>query len=204
MKNSGLEDDAGSSVGCDHLGMTKSFYRPRILVFAIPAVALSTLAGCQAGYDQLQSDGFLTTIDGTLWRQIATIEDPLSNDMFGKAKQDDYLDELEVAHWSGDLTSVADLRLADGGAAIYDVSTVGSVISYSVFISSGPRDDGPTDDGEQYLGPDTVYTCYGIKANFHSGSSAYVDRLLWSGCPEALVDALPDDALFVSDDVFDG
>lgn len=74
----------------------------------------------------------------------------------------------------------------------------------SVFISSGPRTDGLTDEGHNYTGPSAVFTCYGINTHFRPGATPLVDRIIFDKCPTALVKTAPKDAAFASGEVFDG
>ena len=112
-----------------------------------------------------------------------------------------YLAELGGDRWDGSVSTLPDL--SDGAIVLYDVSLTASDADFSVFISSGPRPDVPTDAGDDYAGPSQVYTCYGIAADFGSADLA-VDRTIYAECPPELVNLLPKDSAFASGDVFDG
>lgn len=61
-----------------------------------------------------------------------------------------------------------------------------------------------TDEGLNYVGPSTVFTCYGITAQLEPMALPAVDRTIFDDCPPALVRLLPEDAAFASAEVFDG
>ena len=161
------------------------------------------LTACRPEYH-----GFDSGIDGVLARQIASFEDPLSWSLFRPEIEDNepaaYLDAIDGQRWDGSEDSAADLDLRRGGVVLYDTTTTDTDFELSVFIASGPRPDVATDEGLKYRGPSTVFTCYGIKAQFQPMSLPSVDRTIFDDCPSALVELLPEDATFASAEVFDG
>ncbi|GAA1845722.1 hypothetical protein GCM10009750_35000 [Agromyces salentinus] len=177
---------------------TPSANRRAFLVLAALPILLT---GCRAEYH-----GHDSGIDGALWRQIASFEDALSWDLSQPSDGEPgaYLDGQEVPRWDGSEASAAALDLRSGGVAIYDVSSTDSAAGFSVFIASGPRPDIVTDEGRTYSGPSTVYTCYGIEAEFQSSAGPSADKTIFDDCPPTLVELLPEDAAFASGAVFDG
>ncbi len=154
-----------------------------------------------SGCSPIEYHGFDSGIDGVLWRQIASFEDAMTFYESSTRVPTTYLSELGGDRWNGSVSTLPDL--SDGGIVLYDVSTSASSAGFSVFISSGPRPDVPTDSGHVYRGPSQVYTCYGIAADLGS-ASVVVERTIFTECPAALVNRLPEDAAFASGDVFDG
>lgn len=164
----------------------------------MPAAAL---AGCSTKYQ-----GYHSGIDGVLWRQVASFEDPVSRTLFVPVANEPtgYLDDVGGVRWDGAAASAADLRLEDGGVVLYDLSSTESIAKLSVFISSGPRSDEPTDEGPFYNGPSAVFTCFGIEARFRAEATPSVNRVIFDECPATLVMTVPQDAAFASAEVFDG
>lgn len=169
-----------------------------LLVFS--GITLS-LTGCHTEYI-----GYASGIDGTLWRQIASFEDPLSRSLYQPSVNESlgYLDSLPGDRWSGSAASTSDLNLRDGGVVLYDISSTDSAAEVSVFIGSGPRPDVLTDEGHLYNGPSQVFTCYRMEATFSRGEAPSVGRVTLNDCPAALVELMPEDAAFASGEVFDG
>lgn len=167
---------------------------------ACAGIALA-LTGCQAGYR-----GHDSGIDGTLWRQIASVEDPLSRSLYQPQANEPhgYLDSLPGERWSGSAASASDLGLREGGVVLYDISATDAAAKLSVFIASGPRPDVPTDEGHHYTGPSHVFTCYRVQADFPPDAAPSAGRVTLDDCPAALVDRMPEDAAFASGEVFDG
>lgn len=161
------------------------------------------LTGCRTEYH-----GYNSEIDGVLWKQVASFGDPLSRSLYQPTVDDDepsaYLDALEGVRWDGSEASAAGLNLREGGVAIYDVSSTDSTAELSVLIASGPRPDVATDEGLDHVGPSTVFTSYGITAQFEPMALPAADQIIFDDCPPALVGLLPDDAAFASGEVFDG
>jgi hypothetical protein len=169
-----------------------------LLVFA--GIALS-LTGCHTEYHGAESG-----IDGTLWRQIAAFEDPLSLSLYQSSATQPvgYLELLQGERWSGSVASATNLNLSEGGVVLYDISSTDSSAELSVFIASGPRPDVPTDDGRDYNGPAQVFTCYRVEVNFSPGVEPSAYPVTFDGCPATLVEVLPEGAAFASGEVFDG
>lgn len=169
--------------------------RPAVIVALV--VGALTLSGC----GPVEYHGYDSGIDGVLWRQIASFEDPMN--FFESSTQDPatYLSELDGDRWNGSPSALPDL--SNGAIVLYDLATTAADAEFSVFISSGPRRDALTDAGFGYVGPSQVYTCYGMAADLRS-PRPMVNRTLFADCPRALVNLLPDDAAFASGDVFDG
>lgn len=168
-----------------------------MVLAALPIV----LTGCRAEYH-----GHDSGIDGVLWRQIASFEDPLSRSLYQPSVNEpaDYLDTIGGLRWNGSEASADGLDLRKGGVVLYDVSSTDSAAELSVFIASGPRPDVVTDERRKYTGPSTVFTCYGIETQFQPGAEPSADRIIFDDCPPALVELLPGDAAFASGEVFDG
>ncbi|MCS5723900.1 hypothetical protein N1028_05995 [Herbiconiux sp. CPCC 203407] len=181
-------------------------------------------AGLLTGCTPTEYHGHDSGIDGELWRRIASFEDPLSSALYGPQDptikerhriapdlypppEDDpavYLGGLDAPRWDGSGKSVTSLGLGDGGAILYDVATTASTARFSVFIASGPRSQGPTDEGRPYSGPSEVYTCYSYVVRFAAGQTPTAEKTRFAECPPPLVDELADDAVFASAEVFDG
>ncbi|MBC7763810.1 MAG: hypothetical protein H7201_18880 [Candidatus Saccharibacteria bacterium] len=163
-------------------------------------IALS-ITGCVTEYH-----GYDSGIDGTLWRQIAAFEDPLSRSLFQPSvdEPDAYLGSLPGQLWTGSVASAADIDLREGGVVLYERTATDSTAALSVFIASGPRPDVPTDRGGRYNGPSQVFTCYQVEAFFSAEAAPSIGRVTVDDCPLALVDLLPKDAAFASGEVFDG
>lgn len=163
-------------------------------------IALS-LTGCRTEYR-----GYDSGIDGTLWRQIASFEDPLNRSLYQPSVNEPvgYLDSLQGERWNGSVASASNLELREGGVVLYDFSSTDSAAEVSVFIASGPRPDVPTDDGQHYDGPSQVFTCYRMEAAFSTGVMPSVGRVTFDDCPAALVELMPEGAVFASGEVFDG
>lgn len=183
--------------------MTSTFGRGIAASLVLVAIAASS-SGCRAEYR-----GHDSGIDGALWRQVASFEDPLSRQLYDPLEQDvlandpaTYLAVLDGARWDGADSSAEQLDLARGGVVLYDETSTESAAEVSVFIASGPRPEVLTDDGWQYSGPRTVFTCYRVRAEF--GHRFVVERTEFDACPAALVEQLPADAAFASAEVFDG
>jgi hypothetical protein len=174
--------------------VTKSGMTRKASIFAL-LVSAGSLSGCSP----VEYHGYDSGLDGVLWRQIASFEDPMNFYNPSTPEPLTYLAELGGVRWDGRASRLPDL--SEGAIVLYDVSTTKSVALFSVFISSGPRANVPTDAGHEYAGPSQVYTCYGITADL---GVAVVDRAIFTECPTALVNELPEDAAFASDDVFDG
>jgi hypothetical protein len=164
-------------------------------------VALLVAVGLLSGCSPIEYHGCDSGIDGTLARQIASFEDPMDFHESSSREPLTYLAELGGDRWDGTASTLPDL--SEGAIVLYDVSAAESVAEFSVFISSGPRPDVPTDDGHDYSGPSQVYTCYGITTDL-GAEMLTVDRAIFTECPTALVNELPEDAAFASGDVFDG
>jgi hypothetical protein len=178
------------------------------------------MTGCAA----TEYHGHDSGIDGELWRRVASFEDPLltavyaplddtithrhriAPDLYPPPEDDPavYLARIDAPHWDGAKNAISSLGLDDGGAILYDVTTTASTTRFSVFITSGPRSQGPTDEGRPYSGPGEVYTCYSYVIRFSSGETADSERTVFDECPLALVSTLADDAVFASAEVFDG
>lgn len=129
------------------------------------------LTGCQ---------GDPLVVDGVLWRQVVfQYKDP-----FFAALRDSLGSERDAvvanARWADgtfgglrwDDGDPPPRSLASGGLVIWNVEDVSESVTFSVLIASGPRDaDGDPLASEDersapYWGPDAVYTCFGIEAEF--------------------------------------
>lgn len=176
--------------------MTTRRVRQQVAVAAV-AVGAVTLSGC----GPVEYSGHDSGIDGVLWRQIASFEDPMEFSDTSPQDPSTYVSGLGGDRWDGSATSLPDL--STGAIVLYDVETTASRATFSVFISSGPRPDVPTDDGRDYVGPSQVYTCYERERDFNPEAQRS-NRTVFTDCPAALVNLLPEDAAFASADVFDG
>ncbi|MFB2556790.1 hypothetical protein [Herbiconiux liangxiaofengii] len=168
---------------------------------AAGSAALIMAGVALSGCGPIEYHGQDSGIDGVLWRQIAGFEDPANFYESSTQVPETYLAEAGVDRWDGSLSTRPDV--GEGAILIYDVSTSGAEAEFSVFVSSGPRPDTPTDSGHDYSGPSQVYTCYEIAADLGSPTPA-VERTIFTTCPEALVSLLPQDAAFASADTYDG
>ncbi|MBO0982706.1 hypothetical protein [Rathayibacter sp. SD072] len=165
------------------------------------AIAVGATTLVLTGCGPTEYHGYESGIDGVLWRQIASFEDPLSFELYQPRvnEPEPYLAALSGTRWDGRASSVADIDLDAGGVVLYDLSSTPSSAEVSVFIASGPRS--PIDDGAS---PSEVYTCYRIETEFVGDPMPSAGRVLLDSCPEPLVSLLPEDAAFASGEVFDG
>jgi hypothetical protein len=183
------------------------------------AAASVSVAGCTTEYH-----GHDSGIDGVLWRQMASFEDPLSTtiwnpldetiairhtlapDLYPPAMDDprEYLAGIDAPRWDGAQLSLPQFELERGGVILYDAVATDSTATFSLFIASGPRSNAPTDQGGVYSGPSEVYTCYSLEVRFASDVPPHLVRTAFTECPPELVDLLADDAAFASAEVFDG
>lgn len=170
-------------------------------MFLCAIVATTTFTGCAVEYH-----GYPSGIDGVLWRQVASFEDPLSQRLYSPPVDGPtaYLDTLPGARWDGDALSAAEFEIEQGGIVLYNISSTDAFAHVSVFIASGPRPAIPTDDGYAYNGPSEVYTCYDVRADFRSQPMPSAKRDILTKCPTPLVELLAEDAAFASGEVFDG
>jgi len=142
-------------------------------------------------------------IDGHLWRQVAALEDPLWTEIYDTSaiEPEAYVRSLGGKHWDG-ITDAANLAVDDGTVIIHDVTLLDDSAEFSVFISSGPRPNVATDDGDVYEGPSQVYTCFRVHVT--AASDADPRLLDDEDCPKELLATMPRDAAFAEDSVFDG
>lgn len=175
--------------------------RRRVTAAIIVGALMATVTSCATEY-RGQSSG----IDGVLWRQVASFEDALWSSVYGSVLDGSaaYLDSLPGERWDGRPSSARGLDLTAGGIILYDISTTRTAADVSVFIASGPRPAVPRDDGRAYNGPSQVYTCFTVEVDFASTSAPAPSRVILNDCPQPLVELLPEDAAFASDEVFDG
>lgn len=176
-------------------------------------------SGCESDVDRTVYCGWESDIDGVLWRQVAAHEDPLWTRLGQPRSVETYLDDTEGTVWDG-VTDPSELGVARGAVLFYDVDRSGSRYEFGVFISSGPRPDVLTDEGDPYRGPSQVFTCFTVIADivplpqierdrddWRDGidlQAVAVDRDVDVECPSELVAEMPPDAAFAFDDVFDG
>lgn len=174
----------------------------RSLAVAVVVVAVAgTVTSCATEYH-----GYNSGIDGVLWRQVASFEDPLSARLYAPGMDGSaaYLETLDAQRWDGRGPSTVDLDVESGGIILYDISSTPRSAEVSVFIASGPRPAVPRDDGGAYSGPSQVYTCYAVEVSFASSVAPSASRVTLDECPQPLVELLPEDAAFASGEVFDG
>jgi len=170
----------------------------RAISLGLIALALSA---CSTEYHGPYSD-----IDDVLWKQITTFEDNFSHSV-ARSFQDDPIalaDSLLGASWDGTAESAERMNIADGGVVVYDLSSTGHEIVFSVFVSSGPRAEQIEGRERTYTGPSAVFTCYTLHVAPNAGGTSSTGRVILDECPVALVDMMPDDAAFASGEVFDG
>jgi len=172
------------------------------VVFLCAVVAGTVFTGCAA----IEYHGYPSGMDGVLWRQVASFEDPLSRSIYRPSTDGPtaYLDAIPGARWDGDPSSAAEFAMDQGGIVLYNISSTEGSARVSVFIASGPRPTVPTDDGHAYNGPSQVFTCYDVRVDFRSQPMPSAEREILTECPRPLVDVLPEDAAFASGEVFDG
>jgi hypothetical protein len=175
-------------------------WHPRRIIAALALVTLTTaLAGCRTEYRGPDSG-----IDGVLWRQVAAMKDPFMTALLHSTATDprEFIDSLPGERWDG---SSDPSNLVDEGVLIvYHITTGSDRAALSVLIWSGPRPDVPTDAGDAYVGPGSVYTCFDATARFDETLAAEVERLDDAECASDLVDALPDDSAHADITVFSG
>jgi hypothetical protein len=191
-------------------------------VVIMAAISAGLLAGCSAGPTEYHGDD--SGIDGVLWRQISSYEDPLDEGIYKPLDESlryvytlvpneteppvndptVYLQGIQGPRWDGTSASAHALGLENGGVAIYAERAEGLTAEFSVFIASGPRPDVPTDNRSRYVGPSEVYTCYGITVQFDPVEMPTNSRDAFKECPPTLVGLLGSDAAFASAEVFDG
>ncbi|MGD8167180.1 hypothetical protein ACEXOS_008140 [Herbiconiux sp. P16] len=199
--------------------MTISTRARPIAALLLTAAVAGSVTACTTEYH-----GYDSGIDGVLWRQIASFEDPLSMSVYDPldetigilhtmipeqypaAVSDPavYLAGVVGERWDGTAGSLPELGLEKGGAILYDVTSTESVAAFSTFIASGPRPNAPTDAGSTYTGPSEVYTCYSVEVDFRTDVPPRPIRTAFTECPGELVELLADDAAFASAEVFDG
>src|SRR5690606_21489618 len=88
-------------------------------MFLCAIVATTTFTGCAVEYH-----GYPSGIDGVLWRQVASFEDPLSQRLYSPPVDGPtaYLDTLPGARWDGDALSAAEFEIEQGGIVLYNIS----------------------------------------------------------------------------------
>jgi hypothetical protein len=159
------------------------------IVVAVLVTAGACLTGCGPAFDSPSG------MDSVLWNQVAAREDPFWHEL---------LQAEDVESYVAGLAGPSGRDASDGILAVTDVRSDGALLSFSVFISSGERRSAPSDNGNPYTGPGQIYTCFGVRADLSDPASLAIERDLDAGCPDYLVRAMPSDAVFVPDDVFDG
>ena len=129
---------------------------------AIPlGLLVVSLAACSTEYHGYDSD-----IDGVLWRQVASFEDPFSLGIYQSQEENPtaLIASLPGTKWDGTLKSAERLDITEGGVVVYDESSSRDRADLSVFISSGPaqikprRGKGPIADRAP-CSPATRSTC---------------------------------------------
>lgn len=175
------------------------------------AGVVALLAGCGTGQmTHYRADPYESGIDGTLWRLIASVADPV-HAMLNPASSltptaESLFDALPATEWTGEPTQLPDLD--EAAAVVYDVRSVGDETEFSLFFSSGLRPDVPTDSGGEYSGPGSVFTCSGHRVRFGEYAIVEHETLFVAtapdDCPTELVDAMPGDVAFAELAVFSG
>jgi hypothetical protein len=175
--------------------------RSRLLQVIPLGLLVVSLAACSTEYHGYDSD-----IDGVLWRQVASFEDPFSLGIYQSREHDPtaLIASLPGKKWDGTLESAERLDITEGGLVVYDESSSRDGADLSVFISSGPRPDQTQKRERTYSGPSAVFTCYSLHLHVEIGGTISKERVILDDCPDALVDKMPDDAAFASREVFDG
>lgn len=167
----------------------------------IASIGAAGLAVALTACSPIEYHGFDSGIDGVLWRQINHYEGSMRDGDSYAYDAPSFLESLRGLRW--DRADAIPPNVQGGGVVFYDLQQSGSAAQLSVFISSGPRPDAPTDEGRPYGGPSQVYTCYGIAVDGWRVVLTY-DREIFTECPAVLVEQLPEDAAFASGEVFDG
>lgn len=182
--------------------MIVSLRRGTALLLGGIAVALA-LAGCRTEYRGTDSG-----IDGVLWRQVASVEDPFTASVVRALAPDaeTFFAQLPGERW--DEASAHAFELDEPTAVVYDTAADEAAASFRVFFSSGVRADVATDAGGPYAGPDSVFTCYGWTVRFgpYAVEEAEQDwsSTTWEDCPEELVAAMPGTTAYAEPEVFGG
>ncbi len=132
------------------------------MVSALALAAALALAGCAAQqYDPAiarriiaEKDALMTALDASTGAgRAAFLEDVRTAS-----------GQLPGRYWDG-AADPAELGLAEGGTALYDLEEGGDEAAFSVLISSGPRQDPEGEDGRA-----PVYTCFRIEVAFADGA----------------------------------
>lgn len=147
-------------------------------------------------------------IDGVLWRLASSVEDPIrlavSRSLTPDA--DSFFEALPGEPWDGGSETLPDLDRPL--AVIYDTDELDDSVTLSVFISSGQRPDLPADGGGAYVGPDSVFTCFGYRVEFGPYAVENAESTLEASsphdCPAELVEAMPGVVAFAEPTVFSG
>ena len=143
-----------------------------------------------------------------LWRLVSSAEDGLRLAVRDSltTEADAFFADLPAVRWHG---GNADLPNLDRSVAvIYDARAIDGGAEFSIFASSGDRPDVPTDRGTTYSGPDSVFTCWGMRVEFGpyavegSKDTVYADSP--DDCPDELIAAMPGVTAFAEPLVFTG
>ena len=156
-------------------------------------------------------------IDGVLWRQVAAYKDPLMEHLFeseGITALDLERDLVEDSElwgallWNGS-SDAQYLDLAEGGSAVWNFESSADALSFSMMISSGPRD--PASDAlarrdhDTWPAPAAMFTCFDVDFEVVDGYLAEPWRSEEEKqCPEELIDTLVPGAVYQPITTFDG
>ena len=170
------------------------------LAAGVGVAVVVALTGCRTEYRGPDAD-----IDGVLWRQVASVEDPFNIVVIHALTPSatEFFAQLPAERWDPSSDSVPDL--SEPVAVVYDLESTADSATLSVFFSSGRRSDAPADG---YFGPDSVFSCASWRVEFGPYAVERADRgslgQSWEDCPAELIDAMPGNVAFAEPAVFDG
>ncbi len=146
-----------------------------------------------------------TEVDGVLWRQVASVEDPFDAALHSNgASISTVVDALRELRWDGTSRGADAIDLSQPTLLVHDVEESTDTVDMSVFISSGAR-VGPSDDGFRWpWEPDAFFTCYDVEVSMLASATPRVTRWRNGPCPDLLVERLPSGAVYMLPSTFDG
>ena len=178
----------------------------RRIAASVAIALLALLTACSPSMTVYR--GVESGIDGVLWRQVASVEDPLSGrqGITGGTSAQEYFSMMGIVRWDDAASPVPDLGQPVIVAS--DVVESDRRVTFAAFLSSGMRLDVPTDRGQPYSGPDSVFTCYVLTVTFGTYGVDHIERSSESAvpedCPAELVAAMPGVTSYAEPGVFDG
>ncbi len=145
-------------------------------------------------------------VDGVLWRQVASVEDPLDASLYRTDAPSipAYVDALNGVRWDGTPDGADAIDLSHPTLVVHDVEETPETVSFRVFISSGTR-VAPSGEGFRWPGePEAFFTCYDVEVSFPSSGAPSVGRDRNVPCPAPLTDRMPSGAVYMKPSTFDG